>query len=75
MSEIKRCPVCKRSKNKAITEQVSKGEPCGVSCGSCSFEKEITKALEKPKFKIEKKEKPAIKVIAKEKPKINIVKK
>jgi len=56
MSEIKRCPSCKRNKNKAISEQVSKGEPCDVPRGNCVFAREIAKAIEeKTKIRIVKK--------------------
>lgn len=74
MSEIKRCTICKRNKNKAIQEQASQRVGCGVE--GCVFAIEITKAIEeKSKIKVEKKEKPKIKVIPKEKTKISIVKK
>ena len=64
MSEIKRCPICKRSKNKAIQEQSSQRVPCGVA--GCVFSREIAKAIE---------EKTKIKVIKKEPKKIRVVKK
>ena len=64
MNEIKRCPICKRSKNKAMQEQVSLRVPCGVI--GCVFAREIAKAIE---------EKTKIKVIKKEPKKIHVVKK
>lgn len=63
-NEIKRCPACKRSKNKAIQEQKIIGEPCGI-CG-CVFKNEIEDALTK---------KIVINVVKKEKRKIEVVKK
>jgi hypothetical protein len=64
MSEIKRCPICKRSKNKAIQEQASQRVGCGVA--GCVFAREIVKAIV---------EKPKIKVIPIEPKKIRVVKK
>jgi hypothetical protein len=64
MSEIKRCPICKRSKNKAIQEQATQRAGCGIA--GCVFAHEITKAIE---------EKTKITVIKKEPKKIHIVKK
>ena len=78
MSEIKRCPTCKRSKRKAIKEQVADGEGCTVKPQDCYFYNDIKVALEKKKnFKVIKKAKkqPIIKVVTKLKPKINIFKK
>ena len=39
MAEIKRCPICKRSKNKAIQEQSAQRVGCGVA--GCVFAREI----------------------------------
>lgn len=64
MSEIKRCPICKRSKNKAIQEQTAQRIGCGIT--GCVFAREITKAIE---------EKTKIKVVKKEPKKIRIIKK
>jgi hypothetical protein len=64
MNEIKRCPICKRSKSKAIQEQSALRAGCGIV--GCVFSREITKAIE---------EKTKIKVIKKEPKKIHIVKK
>lgn len=64
MSQIKRCPICKRSKNRAIQEQASQRTACGVV--GCVFAREITKAIE---------EKNKIKVIKKEPKKIRVIKK
>lgn len=64
MSEIKRCPICKRSKNKAIQEQAEQRVGCEVA--GCVFAREIAKAIE---------EKTKIKVIKKEPKKIRVVKK
>ena len=66
MSEIKKCPTCKRTKNKAISEQISERKRCGVPRGSCFFEKEILKAIEtKTKIKVIKKERKEIRVVKK----------
>jgi hypothetical protein len=78
MSEIKRCPSCRRSKSKAIREQVAKKEPCGFQKDDCFFFNEIKDALEKKNnIKVVKKEKRKtnVKIEKKEKKKINIVKK
>lgn len=64
MSEIKRCPICKRSKSKAIQEQSALRVGCGIS--GCVFAREITKAI---------KEITKIKVVKKEPKKIRIIKK
>lgn len=45
MSEIKRCPICKRVKNQAILEQVTKKEHCGIA--GCVFLNEIVDAIKK----------------------------
>ena len=45
MSEIRRCPICKRVKNQAIQEQVLKKEHCGVA--GCVFLNEIVDAIKK----------------------------
>jgi hypothetical protein len=64
MSEIKRCPICKRSKSKAIQEQSAQRAGCGIA--GCVFSREITRAIE---------EKTKITVIKKEPKKIRIIKK
>lgn len=64
MREIKRCPICRRSKNKAIQEQTARREVCGVA--GCVFEQEILNAIEKkPKFKVIKKEPKKFRIIKK----------
>jgi hypothetical protein len=64
MSEIKRCPLCKRSKNKAIQEQSSQRVGCEVS--GCIFAREIARAIEeKTKITVIKKLKPIIRIIKK----------
>jgi hypothetical protein len=45
MSEIKRCPICKRNKNQAIQEQSAKKEHCRVA--GCVFSKQIIEAIQK----------------------------
>lgn len=78
MSEIKRCPTCKRSKRKAIKEQIADGEGCTVNPQDCYFSDDIKIALEKKNnINIIKKEKkiPIIKAIKKVKTKIIIFKK
>jgi ribosomal protein L40E len=45
MSKIKRCPICKRSKNEAIKEQLSQFSNCGVD--GCVFASEINEAINK----------------------------
>ena len=76
-SEVKRCPTCKRSKTKAIREQVAEGKGCNVNPNYCYFKKEIKDALKrKNNIKIiKKKEKKVIKAIKKVKAKINILRK
>ena len=70
-NEIKRCPACKRSKNKAIQEQRIIGEPCGIS--GCVFKNEIEEALmKKIVINVVKKEKVKIAVVKKEKSSIKI---
>lgn len=64
MREVKRCPICKRNKNKAILEQSSQRVACGIA--GCVFAEEITKSIE---------EKIRITIIKKEPKKIRIVKK
>lgn len=64
MSEIKRCPLCKRSKSKAIQEQTSQRVDCGIA--GCVFAREIKKSIE---------EKTKITIIPKEPKKIRIIKK
>jgi hypothetical protein len=64
MSEIKRCPICKRSKSKAIQEQTEKRTGCGIV--GCVFAQEIENAIE---------EKGKIKIIKKQPKKIHIIKK
>ena len=64
MSEIKRCPICKRSKNKAIQEQSAQRVACGIT--GCAFAREIAKAIEKPNLKIVKKEPKKIRVVKKQ---------
>ena len=44
MSEINRCPVCKRSKTEAIREQTIRRANCGIE--GCVFVREIIKAIE-----------------------------
>jgi len=64
MSEIKRCPICKRSKNKAIQEQSALRVGCGIA--GCVFAREIKKAIEdKTKIKVVKNEPKKIRVIKK----------
>ncbi|MDR0602974.1 MAG: hypothetical protein LBG80_01555 [Bacteroidales bacterium] len=64
MAEIKRCPICKRNKNKAIQEQSSQRAGCGVR--GCVFEQEIQRAItEKAKIRAIKKPKPTIRIIKK----------
>jgi hypothetical protein len=64
MNEIKRCPICKRSKNKAIQEQVSLRVGCGVV--GCVFAQEIRKAIEeKTKITVVKKPKSIIRIVRK----------
>lgn len=64
MSEIKRCPVCKRSKNKAIQEQSELRVGCGIA--SCVFVREISKAIdEKNKIRVVKKQPKKIRIIKK----------
>jgi hypothetical protein len=64
MSEIKRCPICKRSKSKAIQEQSELSIGCGIT--GCVFAREITKAIdEKNKIKVVKKESKKIRIIKK----------
>ncbi|MDR0894529.1 MAG: hypothetical protein LBN06_04425 [Prevotellaceae bacterium] len=73
MSEMKRCPICKRSKTKAIQEQTTQRVACGVN--GCVFSKEIVNAIEsKTKIKVVKQNKPKIKIEKAEKLKIKIVK-
>lgn len=43
MGEIKRCPLCKRSKAKAIQEQLSQFSNCGIE--GCAFASEINQAI------------------------------
>ena len=77
-SKIKRCPSCRRSKAKAIKEQLSKKEPCGVPEKDCYFYDEIKHAIENIKsIKAIKKEKKktSIRIEKKVKTKINIFKK
>ena len=64
MAEIKRCPICKRSKSKAIQEQSMQRVGCGVA--GCVFAREITTAIE---------EKPKIVIVPKVTKKIRVVKK
>jgi len=64
MNEIKRCPICKRSKIKAIQEQSFQRVGCGAS--GCVFEREIKNAIE---------EKTRIKVVKNKPMKIRVVKK
>jgi hypothetical protein len=74
MTEIKRCPICKRSKNKAIREQTVQKQGCGVA--GCVFVQEIARAIEeKAKIKVVKRNKPEIKAIKKENSNIRVVKK
>lgn len=58
-----RCPICSRSKNEAIEEQVRKRKGCG--CDNCIFMEEIQTAIENkriipkpkprpPRFKIKR---------------------
>jgi hypothetical protein len=64
MSEIKRCPICKRSKNKAIQEQTAQRVGCGMT--NCAFKSEIQNAIvEKPKIKVVKKLQPFIRIVRK----------
>jgi hypothetical protein len=64
MSEIKRCPICKRSKNKAIQEQTSQRIGCGII--GCVFAQEIQRAIEeKTKITVIKKAKSIIRIIKK----------
>lgn len=64
MSEIKRCSICKRNKNKAIKEQSELRIGCGVL--GCVFNCEITRAIEeKSKIRVVKKEPIKIRVIKK----------
>ena len=63
-NEIKRCPVCKRSKNKAMQEQRVIGEHCSIS--GCVFVDEIEDAITK---------KVIINIVKKEKNKIAMIKK
>lgn len=64
MSEIKRCPICKRSKTKAIQEQSELRVSCGIT--GCVFVREITKAIdEKNKIIVVKKEPKKIRIIKK----------
>ena len=77
-NNIKRCPSCKRSKTKAIREQIAKKEPCGFPKNDCFFFDEIKDALEKKnniKVVIKEKKKTPVRIEKKEKKKINIVKK
>jgi phosphatidylserine/phosphatidylglycerophosphate/cardiolipin synthase-like enzyme len=48
MAEIKRCPICKRSKTKAIQEQASQKAICEVR--GCVFSKEIRDAIQAKKI-------------------------
>jgi len=58
---IKRCPQCKRSKNRAISEQASLRLPCDNL--NCVFRDEIIKAIEhRSKIMIIKKELKVVKV-------------
>lgn len=78
MSEIKRCPTCKRGKRKAIKEQIIKGEKCKVNLQYCYFSDEIKKALEnKSNIKVVKKERKEtpVKIEKKEKKEIMIIRK
>jgi len=64
MSEIKRCPICKRNKTKAIQEQSTQRVGCGVP--GCVFAREIAKAIEeKTKFKVIKKEPKIVRIVRK----------
>ena len=64
MSEIKRCPICKRNKNKAIQEQVSQRVGCGIN--GCVFAQEIQRSItEKTKITVIKKSKPTIRIVKK----------
>lgn len=52
-----KCLRCMRTKEEAISEQVSAGEPCDIS--SCQFRHEILDAIEKvknPPMKIKRRE-------------------
>jgi len=74
MREIKRCPICKRSKNKAIQEQTTQRVGCGIA--GCVFAREIATAIEEQtKIKVIKKEPEKFRVIKKEPKNIRIVKK
>lgn len=79
-----RCTFCKRSREKAVNEQLGKNEPC--ESNFCEFITEIANALEQknkidiiPKQKkiipIVEKEILAIPIIEKDKTVINIIKK
>ena len=73
MNDAKRCPICKRSKTKAIKEQKALGTHCEVSNRGCYFYNEIKTALErKSNIKIIKKEKKIVKVFKKIKSQTNI---
>ena len=84
MRNLNRCPFCKRSKSRAIREQVSKRLCCEIA--GCPFIEEIGQAIEekkkitvikktKPVINVEKKQKPLIIVEKKPKPVINVKKK
>jgi len=71
---IKRCPICKRNKERAIKEQVKNGEPCGVR--GCVFKDEIKKALDKKRnIKIVKKPRKKIQIIKKTQKDITVIQK
>jgi hypothetical protein len=64
MTEIRRCPICKRSKTKAIQEQASQKAICGVQ--GCVFAREIQQAITaKSKIRVVKKTKQVIHVVKK----------
>jgi len=65
MSEIKRCPICKRNKTRAVAEQSAQKEACGVN--GCVFSKEIRDAIQSKKIpQIIKKQAKQIHIIKKE---------
>ena len=71
---MKRCPHCKRSKNRAIQEQLSKREIC--ESVECAFADEIKKAIEDAnRIKVIKKTRPIINVEKKPKQLIGIYRK
>jgi len=73
-SSVRKCPICKRKKEKAIIEQVVLNTPCDMH--ECFFSKEIENALKKKNsIKIVKKKKSPIRIIKKEKKAIRIFKK